>query len=323
MPNPYGIESVDIPGVYGAVQNARMGRIQAMLGERQIAAADRQADRENQFNQTLAGLFARPGATGQSGQPTTNPVVAAYGGQPPGPGAPAITPPGLPGANPTAPAAPSEQMPQIDPAVAARLLTLDPARAGPLITQIRAMNDEQIHRMTAANDYLARFGERLLTSGLPESQWAQEIQARAPDLLAHGIRPEQIQQFQANRQNVEYVVNQAQDVDHLVAAARPDLMVTPQGATVIDRNLVGRRDQSGAATNPVVYESPVVTGPNGEPYARPSGMSSLPSQVPPQPGEVRQTSRGPMRFRGGDYRDQNNYEPVQGGAGQQGPQTFP
>lgn len=270
MPDGYGITQVDIPGIYGAVQNARMGRIQQMLGERQIAAADRQANRDNAFSQTVAGLYGGAAPTGADGQPAgVHPAVAAYGQQPPGPGQPAVTPQGLPGADPGLPAAtpPAPAAPmEINPQLAARLVTIDPERAGQYLTQLRGLRDDQATQMAAAETYLAHFGEHL-SQNVPEAEWQQELQARTPDLIAHGVTPQQIQAFQLTRRNIEYRTAQALDMVHLIDESHPHLMVAPMNSDVIDPEHID--PTTGQAR--VVYQSGFVGSPES-PMPRPPQM---------------------------------------------------
>ncbi len=328
MPNPYGIEQVDIPGVYGAVQTARMGRIQQMLGERQIQAADRQAERDNGIRAIYARYAAQgtPGSTPSSGSSpaptsssTPNPVVAAYGGLP-GPAQPAVTPPGLPGANPAgSPPAPGYSRQQMVGDVA----VLDPEQAAHLQTLFSSMDESQHQAFARANNAIGTEAQFMLAH-VPEEQWAAELHNVAPRLIAQGVAQDQIQPFLTGarpltRMDLERFAAQAREIENIRKDNEPHPMVAPQGSTVIDT------DSIDPVTNRprILYESPVVNGPNGEPYARPQSMSQT-QQVPPQPGEVRQTSRGPMRFRGGDYRNPANYDPVQGGAAQpNAPGTFP
>lgn len=314
MPNPFGITQVDIPGIYGAVQTARANRLQQLLGERQLQAADRQAERDNAYNTALTRLFGSPSGagagSGASGSPTPtpppNPVVEAYGGTPPGPAQPAVTPPGLPGANPAG--TPAPQQIRIDPAAAQALIQADPARGMQTVQAIQAMNAHQLEQAHARLVALAPLYVAVahIPYGTDGAQRRAYIQSILPQIQQMGIDPNEAAGFDPTDQNLNAHMALGQTMDQALTSARGHLMNVTQGGSVVDTDNID--PITGQAR--VVYESPTVAGPGGEVYTRPPAMSQR-QPAPPQPGEVRQTSRGPMRFRGGDYRDPANYEPVQ------------
>lgn len=334
MPNPYDITQVDIPGVYGAVQTAHMNRIQQMLGERQVQAADRQADRENQITQARLALFgqlsgnrgASSGAAGAAtpAAPSPSPVdavSASYGLAPTA--TPAITPVGLPGANPAgtpslagaappATPAPTAGPMRIDPnsPEARNLIMADPEHGEALIHGINAASDEQIAQ---AQQRLTRLAPLYIQAahipyGTDGSARRAFIQSVLPQLQQLGIDPQQAMSWDPTDQNLNAHISLGQTVSDATASVAPHPMVAPLGSHIIDTANV-----DPATGRPhVVYEDPNVPGPGGMTYARPPSMSTN-AATPPQPGEVRQTSRGRMRFNGGDYRNPANYSPV--GAG--------
>jgi hypothetical protein len=314
MPDPFNITQVDIPGIYGAVRQNQMSRIQQMLGERQIAAADRQAERENHYNTALTRLFTPPPAAGASSgasgsaspTPPVNPVVAAYGGVPPGPAQPAVTPPGLPGADPAGTAAPSQM--RIDPAAAQALIQADPERGPAVLHAIRQMNADQLsqahERLVALAPYYAAVAQ--IHEGPPYTQRRAYIQSILPQLQQMGLDPAQITGFDPSDQALNQHMLQGETMEQILVGMRPDLHES--NGQVIDYHAL----PAAAPGNPVVYTDPILNTGAG-PFLRSSVLGNAGPQ-PPQAGEVRQTSRGPMRFRGGDYRNPANYEPVQGGA---------
>lgn len=331
MPGPYDITQVDIPGIYGAVQNAHMGRIQAMLGERQIQAADRQAERDNQYNTALTRLFtpspapgASTGSSGASPAPASppNPVVAAYGGVPPGAGQPAVTPPGIAGADPAGtpspPASPQPRQIDINSPEAQALIQADPQRGLQTIHQISQMNADQIEQVHAHLLSLAPYYATVsqIHEGPPYARRRAYIQSVAGELQARGMDPQEIASFVPSDENLNQHMMQGMTMEQLLTSMRPDLH--SENGQIIDYNALPHATDS----NPVVYSDPILNTGAG-PFLRSSVMGNTGPQ-PPHPGEVRETSRGPMRFRGGDYRNPANYEPAQGGAAQpEAPGTFP
>lgn len=288
MPNPYGIEQVDIPGVYGAVANARMGRIQQLLGERQIQAADRQAERDNNYNTALTRLFGTQGATGgasgASGAPTPtpapNPAVAAYGGTPPGPAQPAVTPVGLPGADPAGTPPPPPQM-RIDPAAAQALIQADPQRGPQVIHALNEMNAQQLEQAHARLASLAPIYATAahIPYGTDGAQRRAYIQSILPQLQQMGIGPQEAAGFDPTDQNLNAHMALGMTMDQAIASARGHPLNVAPGNVTIDTDTI-----DPATGQPrVIYQSPFVPGPNGEVYPRPQSMdAALPRPRTPQ-----------------------------------------
>lgn len=294
MSDPYNITQVDIPGIYNAVNQNRMGRIQAMLGERQIQAADRQAERDNNYNTALTRLFAptpAPGASsgassasGASPAPASvNPVVAAYGGVPPGAGQPAVTPPGLPGANPAgtpAPPAPPSQM-RIDPTAAQALIQADPTRGPQVIHALNEMNAQQLEQ---AHNRLAALAPIYATVahipyGTDGAQRRAYIQSILPQIQQMGIDPNEAAGFDPTDQALNAHMSLGMTMDQAIASARGHPLNVAPGNVTIDTDAI-----DPATGQPrVIYQSPFVPGPNGEVYPRPQSMdAALPRPRTPQ-----------------------------------------
>ncbi len=264
MPNPFNITEVDIPGALGAYETGQNNRLLRMARQQQVAAAEREADRRQRFDEILLGNATRPdgksGAAGayapQTGQQAASGIAPAAGAPPP-----------------TAPAAPPPQpsgLPELTPDVMRTLAVLDPEQAGQIFTTLRTMDTAQRERMSAANLYLGNFAQHL--RGVPLAQRQAEIQRRAPDLLAHGITQEQIQGFTPDDTNLDYVIQSAMDVERLASRANPHPVPTTQGGSVVDTNSID--PQTGQAR--VLYESPTISGPGGETYPRPPAASGRP-----------------------------------------------
>lgn len=296
MPGPYDITQVDIPGIYGAVQNQRMGRIQAMLGERQIAAADRQAERDNSYNTAIANLFrptpapgASRGASGASPVPApVNPVVAAYGGTPPPAGTPAVTPQGLPGADPAGTPTPQAQM-RIDPAAAQALIQADPQRGPQVIQALNQMNAQQLEQAHARLSALAPIYASVahIPYGTDGAQRRAYIQSILPQIQQMGIDPNEAGGFDPTDQNLNAHMALGMTMDQAISSARGHpLNVAPGNVTIDTDNIDPTTGQPR-----VIYQSPFVPGPNGEVYPRPQSMdAALPR--PRTPAEAAQLAPG-------------------------------
>lgn len=320
MPDPFNITQVDIPGIYGAVRQNQMGRIQQMLGERQIRAADLQANRDNAIQGILARAYSAPAPVAASastgGTAAATPTPAQTPAPPTAGAMPAVTPQGLPGADPAGTAAPM----RIPPQLAQQLLAQGPDGVAMLHT-INTASDEQLtsmqHRLQALAPLYANASH--IPYGTDGSARRAYIRSVLPEIQQMGIDPQQATSWDPTDQNLNAHMSFGQTTNDALESARGHPMALTQGGSIVDTDNIDPR--TGQAH--VLAESPVVSGPGGEPFARSQNMSQLPHQAPPQPGEVRQTTRGPMRFRGGDYRNPANYDPVQGGAAQpNAPDTF-
>lgn len=293
--NPYGIEQVDLPGVYGAVHSARMGRLQQMMLNRQIEHADRQAERDNQFNSVLARVYGGGQSGGKEGStpsaPTRRPSVnAPYMVSPDTPlVSPTTTAPSGPIASPQMP---TQGAPSLSPELTRQLIAIDPQRGAQIAAALRQADEATLARVTGATEEIARLGQHLLDR-VPEAEWAAEIQRRAPALMAHGVTQAQIDEVvrDPSRRNILYHIGEARDVEKLIEDAHPHLRNVSAGDVIIDEANPGGEP---------VYESPYVPGPNGTMYPRPPAMSAH----PPQPLTDEDIRR------------------MEGGAGSQGPRTF-
>lgn len=306
--NPYGIQQVDLPGVYGAVTAARDSRIRQMLAQRQIEAAEREEERNNGIRTVLARAYG--GQQGQGGKSGTNsPSAQASGGLAELFGSPSQPAPAAPAPIPSA--APAQ--PQgLSPDIARQLIAIDPPQGAQIAQALRQMDEAQLARVAAANTALAQFGQYLIAE-VPEAEWGAEIQRRAPELVARGVPQDQIARFQPNQRNVAFAVAQARDIEKLVEDARPRLRNVGPGDTIIDE-----RNPNA----PPVYESEYIQGPSGELFPRPGRQSPQAQQTPDQ---LRAAAEDAIRR--GAPREQVEAElqrMLQGGAGQpQASRTFP
>lgn len=256
MANPYGITQVDVPGALSAYMGARQGRIQQMLLQRRLAQEEREAERQGGIQaafQRYAG-----GNRGEGESPVAPPPQAP---EPVG-GAPA--PQGIPQTGQMAPQAAPQPQAGDRQALFNNLLALDPQVAFQTMQALRQMDEAQFEQVEQRNAILGRAAQYLLT--LPEDRWQAEFQRIAPALMEQGgLTPEQLQSFQVTRQNLQFVVAQARDIEKLAEEARPRLRNVRAGDVVIDE-----RNPGGGP----VYESPFVEV-GGDIYRRPPSMSEV------------------------------------------------
>lgn len=245
--NPYGITQVDVPGLLSVYQGAQDRRAQQMLARRQQEAAEKQADRDQRFDEILA-----KGMGGVYGDQPQGGAMASVYPTPQGQGAPSAAP---------QPAMQRPQAFQLDPQTAAQLIALDPKQASEIITAFGQMNEQQHKASQRVNDTLGRAAQYLL--GVPEQARGAELQRIAPDLVAQGIDPQQIAGFQPTNQALEFMVAQSRDVEKLREEFLPDPYSVDAGASIIDRNALRRGEQPEE-----IYRSPFVRGEGGVMYER-------------------------------------------------------
>lgn len=300
--NPFGITQVDIPGIYGAVSNLRSSRIQQMLGQRQVEAADRQAERDNQVHSILAKAYggaqaaqsmpAAPPAGGTSSPaPPTTPAP-----MPPTNGAmPAVTPQGLPGADPSGAVAP--QGFRIPPELAQQLIAAGP-EGQQMLHSINTMSDEQLasaqHRLQALAPLYAQAAH---IPYAPDNGAARRafIRSVIPEIQSMGIDPQQATNWDPTDQALNAHMSFGQTTNDALEAARSHLMVAPMNSDIINPE-----DIDPATHQPrVVYQSQFVGTPT-EPYVRPPTMRQ-PSR-PLTDAEIRQIDQGGPASAPGTFR---------------------
>lgn len=248
MANPYGITEIDLPGIYGAVSQLRGARMQQMLAQRQIDAAERAEERDNSIRAVLARAAGNT-PPGQSGSPSTQ--APAAGGQPQAPAAPA---PSAPMAAPAA--APATQAQGLTPELAGQLIAIDPQQGAQIIQAFRQMDQSRMEQAERVNGLLARTGQYLL--GIPEGARMAELQRITPQLIQQGIPQEQIANFQPSTANIQLAIAQARDIEKLIEDARPRLMNVD--GQVIDQNRLTTPVRPGS---PVMFESELIPTQNG------------------------------------------------------------
>lgn len=256
--NPYGIEQVNIPGILNSYLGQQQARTQQMMAQRQVEAAERQAERENGIRAAVAryalGGNSAGGAPGNpSSRTTTTPSATPSVG-------------GLEGAVQTMTAQPAPVEAAATPATPDRrqqlfneLLALDPETAFQTMQAFSQMDEANFERVSRSNAVLGREAYRLRS--MPLEQRRAELQRIAPQLQQMGLTSEQLSGFDPTDQNLDMIIGQARDIEKLAEEARPRLRAV-EGELLDENRLAQGQD-------PVVWRSEYMNGPGGI-YRRPN-----------------------------------------------------
>ncbi len=241
----------DIGGVLNAYTAGRAARTQQMLLQRQIKREDLQIAREDKIREiyakikqpqskggdptaaapvtpSIAAPYSEPVVetprTGVEGRPIDRtypqgsplsadvfkpPVLAQQPAEPTRQPHPAFT-------NDPPPSWLAENEPLIN-----ELMALDPKEAFGLRETLSKMDDQQLEKVAMRNAELAKAAMHLSSFGSPQAQQA-ELQRIAPSLMAHGITPQEIQNFELTPQNLQWVQVEAMDLDKIIAREKDD-----------------------------------------------------------------------------------------------------
>ncbi len=307
MTGPYGIAQVDIPGVLGAYEAGQTNRTNRLYRQQQLQMLERQADRQQRFDEILLGNAARPqpGQPGSSGSAPSGGVAGAYAtpGDVLGSSMSAGSG-GMIGTAPAAPPAPApapQQATTIPDNLLRQMAFLDPERAGQIFTALRTMDQATSERVNRLNLTLANRAQHLL-SNVPPEQWGTEIQRMAPELMQLGVSQEMLSDFQPTEQALRGVVQEAMDIERLAAVANQRPIEVGPGARLVDTQRRG-----GVTQAREVYTNPV-TMVNGVPYATPGAGQQY------RDGETRTVNGTTYVRQGGVWRAQGNAQPTSGEA---------
>lgn len=277
--NPFGITQVDIPGIYGAVNSLRSSRIQQMLGQQQLQHAQWQAEQDNNIRGILARAYGGAQASQATASATSSPSTSTSGGTPSPPtmpvpappttgATPAVTPQGLPGANPAG----SSPSLRVSPEIAQQLLAAG-ADGAQMLHTINAAGDEQLtamqHRLQALAPLYANASH--IPYGTDGSARRAYIRSVLPEIQQLGIDPQQAMGWDPTDQNLNAHMSFGQTTNDALESARGHPMAGTQGGAIVDPDNID--PVTGRAR--VLWESPTVNGPGGEPFARPSNMSQM------------------------------------------------
>lgn len=278
MAQPYNITQFNAPGVIDAYQNAQMNRVRLMMAEKQAQLFGLQMG----ARQAIAA-YANGGdspASGPAGGASAAPASAPAGGA-------SVTPASATtGAQAAAPAAPQDDMARRRELLK-RVMVLDPEMASNLATTFSTMDKDEVDARIARSTRLAQLAAGIMQLSNPEAR-KTALQQAIPELQSLGLSAQQIQNFNPTDENLRQIVAQGQDVANIAKFVLPDVQNVRQGGAVV------RVDpRTGQATT--VYESPTMVGPNGEVFARPPQLSSMPQPMTatnPKTGEKLQSLDG-------------------------------
>lgn len=244
----------DMGAVLNAYTAGRQNRTQQMLLQRQIAREDKQLEREDAIRSVYARLKnPQPKGGDQPAAAPVTPSIAAPYSEPvvetPRTGVEGrpidrTYPQGSPlSADVFKPPVLAQQSQQ--PAEATRqphpsftndpppswlaeneslineLMALDPKEAFGLRETLSKMDDQQLEKAAMRNAELAKAAMHLSSFGSPQAQQA-ELQRIAPSLMAHGITPQEIQNFELTPQNLQWVQVEALDLEKVIAREKAD-----------------------------------------------------------------------------------------------------
>lgn len=254
---PYGITQVDVPGIYGAYQQMQENRIRMMLVQKQMDAAERDAQKQKGVSEAIR-RYAPGGAQEAPATSYAKPSDVAPEDQ-------ALlryaSPDQLTG---QPPARPAPRRPEGDRRQLFNdLLALDPETAGQVATALKSMDEATVSQEKQRNDQLGTFAFHILYDerGNPRSEadMAAIYRQVAPQIIESGLfSEEEVGAFQPSREGLLQILRQAQDIDKLIQITKPDLMAVGPMEVLIDK----RNPEAGA-----VFKSPVpkiAQGPNGE-----------------------------------------------------------
>lgn len=258
MPNPFGITEVNLPQIYMAAQQAQEGRIRNMLLERQVQAADRQAERDNSIRGVLARHLGGQGGGSQPSAPQSQPRGVADVAQmfdTTGTAASMAQPP----AQPAQPAqAPQQAAPRVNMReMFGQLIAagMDPSEARQTAQMVAGADPQQLQMLQQRSQALASV--LLSARRLPDmAQRRAFIQQAAPQLAEFGIDAAAID---PSDQFLDAQIALGTPIAQALEQSRPQLRNVGPGDVVIDVNNPG---------GPPVYESPFMRGPGGEVFAR-------------------------------------------------------
>lgn len=270
---PYGIEQVDVPGILNNVQNVQFNRVRMMMAQKQLEMQDLMMNRQLGAMKALQAYAGSLGSNNpQSGSDSSASRAPSATGSPPT--APVTS---MPHANDviqsptgydTSGAPTTAEMANRDNLFKS-LLFVNPEMAGQIADAFKGMDAEHASAVVSRNMRVSQLAASALQ--LPQNERPQFMAQHAAELQSLGVQPQQLQGFQPTDDNLRQLVAEGMDVQRIAEFAKPQMTEVRQGST---QRLVNP-DQ----TSQTMFESPTVVGPEGQVFARPPQMSTMPRAV--------------------------------------------
>ena len=146
------------------------------------------------------------------------------------------------------------------------LAVMNPEMASQLSETFKNMDAGQVAAVTARHTRLSQIAAGILQ--LPQNQRAAALQQAAPELQSLGLNPQQISGVDLSDNGLRQYVAEGMDIERVAEFAKPQITEVRQGST--------QRIVNPNQTSSTVFESPTVVGPEGQVFARPPQMSTMP-----------------------------------------------
>lgn len=295
------IQGIDGSALLNALRAGRQDRMTYDEQQMKIAAAKRQAARDDQFDSVLGQMMGVPG------QQSTGGVAGNFAGSHPTatPSQPVEEPanwsvsPDAGTMTPVAQGQPAQAPARAayNPNLAHTLIALDPERGGAIIEAMGKADKAQLEQLQAKSAYMGATAHWLRQ--FPAEERAQRLAQVAPSMVQHGVTPDEITAASQDLSDnmLAYYEAHALDFDKL-----------------IDNELARREFDAGKAVAVQGGGNVAIIKPDGSARWAIGGGGGGPEPAPnglPQPGEV----VNGFRYNGGDPNSPQSWEKAGGGAG--------
>jgi hypothetical protein len=231
MANPYGITQVDIPGLLGMHQQLKRQRLEDLYTAKKMERQDREDEKDLKFSGLLSKLYAGKSSEGAPA-PASKPAESV----------PASEPPSAPGFDPTIPSGsplspeiypdavggpvepvsmPASSTPQLDPAIFAQMVALNPEQAFKIADHFAKMGKAEREAAKEKNAVMGSAAMHLKSFSAGQARM-QAMHQIAPQLIAAGFKPEELQNIDISDAGLQGYSALAMDVDKILANQRED-----------------------------------------------------------------------------------------------------